>query len=258
MCCVLRAGDLDDPPPAKKGRGPGRPPKSSLDGPGPPITAPPPDGNQTTAEALAALVATREERKAVRHAVMSRNIDAKLVSRKCVVLQPALQAALRLTREKTGTEEVVPKKARRKSTYRGVEPSGAAGWSAELIAKGGKRHYLGTYRTEEEAARAFDKKALELRGDKARLNFPPEGQGVKPPTDPEATATDFLGVYRQNGVRSPSLMQDAAGSRGRVQRLQPGHRDAGILRDGARGCPRVRRGRRSSRAAHKRSDVGAD
>ena len=195
MCCVLRAGDLDDPPPAKKGRGPGRPPKSSLDGPGPPITAPPPDGNQTTAEALAALVATREERKAVRHAVMSRNIDAKLVSRKCVVLQPALQAALRLTREKSGTEEVVPKKARRKSTYRGVEPSGAAGWSAELIAKGGKRHYLGTYRTEEEAARAFDKKALELRGDKARLNFPPEGQGVKPPTDPEATATDFLGVY---------------------------------------------------------------
>eukprot|EP01043_Picozoa_sp_COSAG02_P024074 COSAG02_NODE_1304_length_13353_cov_92.513883_10_plen_488_part_00 len=191
---VLRcdAGDIDDPPPAKKGRGPGRPKK---DAPGPPGTAPPPGSEQTVSDALAALVATREERKAVRHAVMTRNIDAKLVSRKCIVLQPALQAALRITREKVGEVAEAPKKPRRKSTYRGVEPSGAAGWSAELIAKGGKRHYLGTYRTEEEAARAFDKKALELRGDKARLNFPPEGQGVKPPTDPEATATDFLGVY---------------------------------------------------------------
>ena len=181
----------------KKARG--RPKASgSPPAPGPPQMAPPAaGGTQTIAEALNALVATRPERKAVRHAVMTRNVDAKLISRKCIVLQPALQAALRLTREKVEDPDAATpgKKVRRKSIYRGVEPNGATGWCAELIAKGGKRHYLGTYRTEEEAARAFDKKALELRGDKARLNFPPEGQGVRPPTDPEASATDFLGVY---------------------------------------------------------------
>jgi hypothetical protein len=192
---VLTEGP-DNPPPAKKARGRPATASGSPPAPAPPLAAPP-GGAETTAEKLAALVATRPERKAVRHAVMTRNVDAKLLSRKCVVLQPALQAARKLPREKVDDPDVPTpgKKPRRKSIYRGVEPNGATGWCAELIAKGGKRHYLGTFRTEEEAARAFDKKALELRGDKARLNFPPEGQGVRPPTDPEASATDFLGVY---------------------------------------------------------------
>ena len=44
-------------------------------------------------------------------------------------------------------------------------------WMARIQYEG-KAHYLGTYTTEEEAARAYDFKAVELHGEFARLNFP--------------------------------------------------------------------------------------
>lgn len=44
-------------------------------------------------------------------------------------------------------------------------------WGA-CLSVGGKRHYLGGYGTEEEAARAYDRKAREVFGEFARLNFP--------------------------------------------------------------------------------------
>ena len=46
---------------------------------------------------------------------------------------------------------------------------------AQVMFKG-KIFYLGIFDTPEEAARAFDKKNKELRGDKAKLNFPEEHQ----------------------------------------------------------------------------------
>jgi hypothetical protein len=56
--------------------------------------------------------------------------------------------------------------------YRGVYlTSWGNRWQA-AIQYGGKRRYLGTYSTQESAARAYDREALSLYGDAARLNFP--------------------------------------------------------------------------------------
>lgn len=46
-------------------------------------------------------------------------------------------------------------------------------WQA-IIWRDGKSHYLGRYAIPEEAARAYDRAAVELFGDFARLNFPKE------------------------------------------------------------------------------------
>jgi hypothetical protein len=60
----------------------------------------------------------------------------------------------------------------KKSRFKGVYPSGGK-WCA-MIKHKGKSHYLGTFEDEAEAARARDRKAYELEGEYAYLNFPDE------------------------------------------------------------------------------------
>lgn len=59
------------------------------------------------------------------------------------------------------------------SRYRGVSRNGRK-WRATMNAgtKHGSYRHLGTFETEEDAAQAYDKAALEQWGDAARLNFP--------------------------------------------------------------------------------------
>lgn len=59
-----------------------------------------------------------------------------------------------------------------KGKYRGVSKNGP-GWSA-MLTKDYKSHYLGTFRTPEEAAKAYDEMARILHGEFAVLNFPKE------------------------------------------------------------------------------------
>lgn len=70
------------------------------------------------------------------------------------------------------------KKGNPTSNYIGVSKHKATNkWMAQLTYKG-KKIYLGVYETEEEAARAYNAKALELYGPNARLNIIPEEKEV--------------------------------------------------------------------------------
>ena len=72
---------------------------------------------------------------------------------------------------------------KKSSAYKGVHlhkrPGGHRYWTA-AICKNYKQMHLGTFETEESAARAYDKAALKHHGEFARLNFPQPELGAVP------------------------------------------------------------------------------
>lgn len=68
----------------------------------------------------------------------------------------------------------VKKQNRSSSQYRGVYKKGSK-WHA-MIQHDGKKLWLGSFFHELDAAEAYDKKAIELKGELATLNFPDKNE----------------------------------------------------------------------------------
>ena len=135
------------------------------------------------------------------------NYDMTNAQQSSEELGPSLAAEGSEKKNKEGDDE---------KHYRGVRFVKARGkYAAEIRnpEKKGSRLWLGSFNTAEEAAAAYDRKAFELRGSRAILNFPlnvESGQYVNPFPESSSLHTAY-NVFKKRKTRGKDEGQSSKG-----------------------------------------------
>jgi hypothetical protein len=128
-----------------------------------------------------------------------------------------------------------------RNEYRGVYNSGSYGrWKARIVVNGRKIH-LGTYATAEEAARAWDRRAIKERGPTTVTNFDPaeyanepEGTEARSLSDGEEEGEEAADDKSSSGSSSNGSSSSSSLSNGKKCRFAPDTRGGAVLADEVR------------------------